>query len=85
MLIRMRTIYAGPRGCCSRGKLIDLPMGEAKNLIKDRYAEPVKGKVEERAVNEPVAETAEAGPVDTDAAAELDKAPKPRRGRPPKR
>jgi len=42
MRVRMRTIYAGPRGNAGPGQLIDLPAAECEKLIQGRFAERVE-------------------------------------------
>lgn len=39
MKVKLKTIYAGPRGNCGAGCVIELPDDEAKDLIANGYAE----------------------------------------------
>lgn len=42
MKVKLKTVYAGPRGNCGPGSVIDLPADEAKGLIDGDYAEKVE-------------------------------------------
>lgn len=42
MRIKLRTRYAGPRGCFEPEQVIDLPNNEAADLINGGYATEVK-------------------------------------------
>lgn len=39
MKVKLKTVYAGPRGNCGPGAVIDLPDKEAQGLIDGEYAE----------------------------------------------
>lgn len=51
MLVRMRTIYSGPKGSCSPGGTILLDDKEAKTLIDGDYAEEVKEPKPQKALD----------------------------------
>jgi len=40
--VKLKTIYAGPRGNCGPGCVIELPDDEAKGLVDGGYAEYAK-------------------------------------------
>jgi hypothetical protein len=77
----MLQLYAGPRGVCNTGECIDLPPDEARDLIKQNYAEAVDPPAKTRA--EPV-ETTEAEPA-PEAAVHVPTRKKRRRRSPPQR
>ena len=59
--VKMRTRYAGPRGCCDPGGELLVPKEEAEALIASGHAEPAKAPGVEAASTAP-AENAAAKP-----------------------
>jgi len=61
MQIKMRTLYAGPRGTYSPGAIIDMNEADAKPLIDGGYAERVDAPVPAKAerAEAPAGETTE--------------------------
>ena len=51
-LVKMKSIYAGPRATAHAGQVLECSKAEADALIKGRFAEPFTGK-------KPVAEQSE--------------------------
>lgn len=66
-MVKMRTRYAGPRGCFRPGEIVSLPEDVEKSLVDGRYAEyteapkikkPEPEKVERAVIGEPEQATA---------------------------
>lgn len=58
MRVRLKSIYAGPRGAYAAGQVADLPTAEAYALCEGGFAEQIEDAVETTDV--PTPETAEA-------------------------
>jgi len=85
--IRMRSLYASPRGVCQPGQVIELPVDEAKALVDGGYAEDVKAVKSETATVTTLSEkaTVDEGRISTVAEGEVTPEPKTGKGRRRKR
>lgn len=61
MRVRLRTIMAGPAGTGQPGQVVDLPDGQAEELLRSHQAVPAEQPTE-RAVAPAEIETADAAP-----------------------
>lgn len=43
-IVKMKSIYAGPRASAHAGQLLECSKAEAEALVKGRFAEPYTGK-----------------------------------------
>lgn len=52
MLVRLRAMYASPRGCFGPGTVIDLPSGEAEAIIAGGYGDRAEVEAQAKAASE---------------------------------